>query len=117
MARLRAAALRRPQTFSRAQNIAFARCCSTTPVDSDTVDTVASTSTAASQGDLHSTLQELGQNFHDNATLLATSVEAAEPGWFPTDFARLLIETIHTHAGLEWFPTDFARLLIETIHT
>merc|ERR1719174_2019029 len=103
MARLRAAALRRPQTFSRAQNIAFARCCSTTSVDSDTVDTVASTSTAASQGDLHSTLQELGQNFHDNATLLATSVEAAEPGWFPTDFARLLIESIHTYAGLEWW--------------
>lgn len=50
MARLRAAALRRPQKFSRvpklhAQNVAFARCCSTTSVDSDTVETVASTST------------------------------------------------------------------------
>lgn len=62
-----------------------------------------STPSDATNSNLHDMLQHIGLNFHDHATLLATSVEAAEPGWYPTDATRWIIESMHTHFGLEWW--------------
>lgn len=76
------------------------------------METVANSSTVASQDDLHATLQQIAQSFNDHATVLATTVEPAEAGWYPTDLARIMIESMHVYTGLEWWAAIAATTVI-----